>query len=272
MQRNPVGVTLQVRFIAVLSEPAEPEPQLPSAAEPAGATGQDASGSLQAAGAASSGNGDSAMEEALPTENEHDVAAASGADTPTAADEAAQAETPGKEATGSESPADASASEAPATPADAGPGAAVQDAAAPAEAEPAKAAAAAAAPAAAAETAPAASDKPPAALGRRRLTLVLRYVVNPASLLPLYSVTVDMDLHPHLGQPLKVRVSEMKSITRRFFSLIHRSSCAAAVLGHGRHGPAPPPGPALGASVKAKLLTLKLHFPRRKCTQHMRRT
>ena len=40
--------------------------------------------------------------------------------------------------------------------------------------------------------------------GRRRLTLVLRYVVNPASLLPLYSAMVDMDLHPHLGQPLKV--------------------------------------------------------------------
>lgn len=40
--------------------------------------------------------------------------------------------------------------------------------------------------------------------GRRRLTLVLRYVVNPASLLPLYSAVIDMDLHPHLGQPLKV--------------------------------------------------------------------
>ena len=40
--------------------------------------------------------------------------------------------------------------------------------------------------------------------GRRRLTLVLRYVVNPASLLPLYSAMIDMDLHPHLGQPLKV--------------------------------------------------------------------
>ena len=39
---------------------------------------------------------------------------------------------------------------------------------------------------------------------RRRLTLCLRYVVNPGSLLPLYAATVDLDLHPHLGDPLKV--------------------------------------------------------------------
>ncbi len=40
---------------------------------------------------------------------------------------------------------------------------------------------------------------------RRRLTLVLRYLVRPGALTPLYAAVADLDVHPHLGKPLRVR-------------------------------------------------------------------
>lgn len=39
---------------------------------------------------------------------------------------------------------------------------------------------------------------------RRRLTMLLRYMVRPAGLLPLYGTVVDMHVHPHFGKPQKV--------------------------------------------------------------------
>lgn len=38
------------------------------------------------------------------------------------------------------------------------------------------------------------------------LTLMLRYVASSKLPAPLYSVAVDMDVHPHLAAPTKVRV------------------------------------------------------------------
>ncbi len=40
---------------------------------------------------------------------------------------------------------------------------------------------------------------------RRRLTMVLRYIVCPTAVMPLCAVCVDLDVHPHLGKPLRVR-------------------------------------------------------------------
>lgn len=196
---------MQVRFIAVLSEPAEPEAELSRPAGAAGVAGQNDgasaghNGGVSDAAATTGGNGDSVMEEADllgmddGDEPAADAAPADAAEPEASEQSAASASTP----TGDAPPANGSA--AGADPAAAAADDATATAAAPA-ADPSEA------PAAEPANPPAAAAEAEARLpGRRRLTLVLRYVVNPASLLPLYSATVDMDLHPHLGQPLKVQ-------------------------------------------------------------------
>ena len=42
---------------------------------------------------------------------------------------------------------------------------------------------------------------------RARVTLVLRYAAAEGMPAPLYDVTVDMDVHPHLAAPAKARRS-----------------------------------------------------------------
>lgn len=39
---------------------------------------------------------------------------------------------------------------------------------------------------------------------RRRLMMLLRYIVRPGAQLPLYAATVDMHVHPHFGKPQRV--------------------------------------------------------------------
>ena len=176
---------MQVRFIAVLSEPEEEEVALKAKAaeikeEAAHIMDETADGEDAAAysdvDAADGGMADGDAETASGAEAVDGVAAAAGSNgngigesAPAVEAEAVETEPEAAEAEGMASRS------APKQP--------------PAEAE------------LSVGTEPLAPKKP----GRRRLTLVLRYMVNPASLLPLYAVTVDMDLHPHLGQPLKVK-------------------------------------------------------------------
>lgn len=178
---------MQVRFIAVLSEPEDEEVVLKAKAaeikeEAAHIMDETADGEDAAANsdvdAADGGVADGDAEAASAAETVDGVVAAAGGNgngngigeaAPAVEAEAVEAEPEAAEAEGMASRS------APKQP--------------PAEAEPS------------AGTEPPTPKRP----GRRRLTLVLRYMVNPASLLPLYAVTVDMDLHPHLGQPLKVK-------------------------------------------------------------------
>ena len=46
---------------------------------------------------------------------------------------------------------------------------------------------------------------------RRRLTMVVRYMVRPGALLPLYAASVEMDVHPHFGKPQRVPPSPSSS-------------------------------------------------------------
>jgi len=206
---------VQVRFIAVLSEPEEEEVALKAKAaeikeEAAHIMDETADGEDAAAysdvDAADGGMADGDAETASGAEAVDGVAAAAGSNgngigesAPAVEAEAVETEPEAAEAVETE-PESAEAVETEPESAEA-----VETEPEAAEAEGMASRSAPKQPPAEAElsvgTEPLAPKKP----GRRRLTLVLRYMVNPASLLPLYAVTVDMDLHPHLGQPLKVK-------------------------------------------------------------------
>lgn len=71
------------------------------------------------------------------------------------------------------------------------------------------------------------------------LTLMLRYVASSMLPAPLYSVAVDMDVHPHLAAPTKVRLCCCYTLDGKFHAVsalldpgIWHGRCKSVVLRH----------------------------------------
>jgi hypothetical protein len=201
-----MGCAAQVRFIAILSEPAlQPEAAVQASSAADSITAEAASTGAPASRGDGNGGGPMEEEASLLSDDEHAAMSSTAEMPPDGIAAADGAEQPAEDTAATEATADTGTptAEAPVpAPTESHDAAqAAEPEAAEADADVAQPAVASGAPA----DAEAAAQQMP---GRRRLTLVLRYVVNPASLLPLYSAIIDMDLHPHLGQPLKVRCAK----------------------------------------------------------------